>query len=101
MNLITVAVVANDSAEELKYTLESIVAQSTEDFDVIAVCGVSPDEVKAAAQGYADEYIGFTVLECSENLIPQRRNFAAADAKRNMSCSSTRATTLRPKASKR
>lgn len=81
MNLITVAVVANDSAEELKYTLESIVAQSTEDFDVIAVCGVSPEDVKAAAQGYADEYVGFTVLECSENLIPQRRNFAAANAK--------------------
>ncbi len=82
MNTITAAVVANDSAEELKYTLDSIVAQSTEDFDVIVVCGTAADDgVKAAAHGYADEYVGFTVLECEKDLIPQRRNFAAANAK--------------------
>lgn len=81
MNLITVAVVANGSTEELKYTLESIVAQSTEDFDVITVCGGTPDDVTAAAHGYADEYVGFSVLECEKMLIPQCRNLAAANAK--------------------
>ena len=81
MNLITVAVVANGSTEELKYTLESIVAQSTEDFDVITVCGGTPDNVTAAAHGYADEYVGFSVLECEKMLIPQCRNLAAANAK--------------------
>lgn len=81
MNSITVAVVANGSAEELKYTLESVVAQSTEDFDVITVCGGSPDDVTAAAHEYADEYVGFSVLECEKMLIPQCRNLAAANAK--------------------
>lgn len=81
MNPITVVVVAGKDAEELRYTLESLVAQSSENFDVIIVCGSSPEDVKTVAREYADEYVGFTVVECEKDSIPFCRNFAAKHAK--------------------
>lgn len=81
MNLITAAVTARNDAEELIYTLESLVAQSTEDFDVIIVCAGTPAEINEAAKKYADEYVGFSVVEADGGSIPFCRNLAAENAK--------------------
>lgn len=81
MNPITVAVIANENKDELVYTLESIVAQSTEDFDVIIVLNGSNEDVSAAANEYESEYVGFSVLQSDKKLIPECRNFAAENAK--------------------
>jgi glycosyltransferase involved in cell wall biosynthesis len=81
LNLLTVAVTANNDRNDLKYTLDSLVAQTSEDFDVIIVLNGENEETKALATEFADEYDGFTVLPHEKAIIPVCRNFAAANAK--------------------
>lgn len=79
--MITVAVTAGNDKEKLKITLESLVAQSTEEFEVLTVCPDVPEDVLKTAKEYADEYVGFTVVVCEKKLIPACRNLAAKNAK--------------------
>lgn len=78
---ITAIVTAYKDPEGLKYTLEGLVEQSTEDFEVIIVDNGATDDVKAVIKEYCDEYVGFTSFEIEHVLTPKARNAAVAKAK--------------------
>ena len=81
MATLTVIVTAFNSAEKLKYTLEGLVSQSTEEFDVVIVDNGCDEAAKAVIKEYCDEYVGFEALEISRCLIPEARNEGVKKAK--------------------
>lgn len=81
MATLTVIVTAFNSAEKLKYTLEGLVEQTTEDFDVIIVDNGCDDKAKAVIKEYCDEFVGFQSFEIPRCLIPEARNEGVKSAK--------------------
>ncbi len=81
MVTLTVIVTAFNSAEKLKYTLEGLVEQTTEDFDVIIVDNGCDDKAKAVIKEYCDEFVGFQSFEIPRCLIPEARNEGVKSAK--------------------
>ena len=55
MATLTVIVTAFNSAEKLKYTLEGLVNQSTEEFDVVIVDNGSDEAAKSVIKEYCDD----------------------------------------------
>lgn len=75
---ITVIVsVVNDDEQGLRYTLEGLVEQSTEDFSVL-IANACP-EMRSLINEYCGEYVGFESFEADASL-PVLRNLAAARA---------------------
>lgn len=81
MSKLTVAVTVLCGPEQLKYTLEGICEQTVEDFDVIVMCGKVGEDVKAIAEQYCREYVGFELKTTELDSTPALRNacFAAAE----------------------
>ncbi len=71
---ITAIVTAYKDSDGLKYTLEGLVEQSTEDFEVIVVDNGATKEVKDVIKSYCDEYVGFSTFEIEHVLTPVARN---------------------------
>ena len=81
MATLTAIVTAFNSAEKLKYTLEGLVEQTTEEFDVIIVDTGCDEQAKAVIREYCDEYVGFESFEIPRCLIPDARNEGVKKAK--------------------
>ncbi len=81
MATLTVILTGCDDREKMKYTLEGLVEQSVEDFDVIVVDNGCEGDAKKIIREYCDEYVGFEELEISRCLVPQARNAAVKSAK--------------------
>ncbi len=81
MATLTVIVTAFNDDEKLKYTLEGLVEQTTEEFDVIIVDTGCDEKAKAVIKEYCDEYVGFQSFEIPHCLIPEARNFGVKQAK--------------------
>ncbi len=81
MATLTVIVTAFNDADKLKYTLEGIVEQSTEEFDVIIVDTGCDESAKAVIKEYCDEFVGFDAYEVPHCLIPEARNYGVNKAK--------------------
>lgn len=81
MATLTAIVTAYNNAEELKYTFEGLVEQSTEDFDVVIVDTGCDFEAKAVIKEYCDEYVGFSSFEIPHCLTPDARNEGVKKAK--------------------
>ncbi len=81
MATLTVILTGCNDAEKMKYTLEGLVCQSVEEFDVIVVDNGCNDSAKAVINEYCDEYVGFEKLEIAQCLIPEARNQAVKTAK--------------------
>ena len=81
MATLTAIVTAFNSAEKLKYTLEGLVEQTTEEFDVIIVDTGCDEQAKAVIREYCDEYVGFESFEIPHCLIPDARNEGVKKAK--------------------
>ena len=77
---LTAVVIAKNDPEGLKITLESLCDQSVEEFEVLIVLRGAEAEVKACADAYCDEYVGFSTLETGDCLIPEARNAGAENA---------------------
>lgn len=60
---ISVIVPLTDTAEYLDKALDSLIHQTSEDFEVIIVDAASTDGSRDIAQKYCDEYVGFYLLE--------------------------------------
>lgn len=80
MSKLTVAVTVLCGKEQLKYTLEGIVEQSVEDFDVMIMCGKVGDDVKELAEEYCREYVGFELKMTELDSTPALRNACFAEA---------------------
>ena len=72
---LTVIVVAYNNTEGLRYTLESLCEQSSEEFDVLIVqCGAHRKNEELIKE-YCDEYVGFSSVSApKDSLIPDARN---------------------------
>ncbi len=81
MATLTVIVTACNDAEDIKYTLEGLVEQSTEEFDVIIVDSGCDEAAKAVIKKYCGEYVGFTSFEVEHCLTPEARNEGVKKAK--------------------
>lgn len=81
MATLTVILTGCNDTAKMKYTLEGLVEQSVEDFDVIIVDKGCDDAAKAIIKEYADEYVGFEVMEIPRCLVPDARNAAVKNAK--------------------
>lgn len=81
MATLTAIVTAFNSADKLKYTLEGLVEQTTEEFDVIIVDTGCDEQAKAVIREYCDEYVGFESFEIPHCLIPDARNEGVKKAK--------------------
>ncbi len=81
MATLTVILTGCNDTEKMKYTLEGLVEQSVEDFDVIVVDNGCDDAAKAIIKEYCDEYVGFELLEIPHCLVPEARNAAVKIAK--------------------
>lgn len=78
---LTAIVTACTSADRIKYTLEGLVEQSTEDFDVVIVDYGCPEDAKKTIKEYCDEYVGFESFEIPRCLVPAARNAGVKHAK--------------------
>ena len=77
MHKLTVIVTAEESADDLKISLEALCDQTVEDFYVTIVLSPNADEeLRDLANGYCDEYVGFSVHTAPAPGIPAARNFA-------------------------
>ncbi len=81
MATLTAVVTAYNSKENIKYTLEGLVEQSTEEFDVVVVDTGCDIETKALIKEYCDEYVGFKYVEIPHCLVPEARNEGVKHAK--------------------
>lgn len=81
MATLTVIVTAFNDADDIKYTLEGLVEQSTEEFDVIIVDTGCDEKAKAVIKEYCDEYVGFSFFEIPHCLTPEARNEGVKKAK--------------------
>ena len=81
MATLTVIVTAFNEAEKVRYTLEGLVQQSTEDFDVIIADTGCDEKAKAVIKEYCDDYVGFESFEMPHCLIPEARNESVKRAK--------------------
>lgn len=81
MATLTVIVTAFNNADNIKYTLEGLVEQSTEDFDVVIVDTGCDMEAKAVIHGYCNDYVGFSSFEIPHCLTPEARNAGVKAAK--------------------
>ncbi len=81
MSKLTVIVTAFNNTEGLRYTLESLCEQSSEEFDVLIVqCGAHRKNEDLIRE-YCNEYVGFAAVSApKESLIPDARNVGAAKA---------------------
>lgn len=80
MAKLTVAVTVLCNKEQLKYTLEGLCEQTTEDFGVLIMCGKTDDETLELAREYCGEYVGFELKETELQTVPSLRNAAFAAA---------------------
>ena len=97
MAKLTVIVIAYNNTEGLRYTLESLCEQSSEEFDVLIVqCGAhrkNEDLIKE----YCDEYVGFASLSApKESLVPDARNLGVAHAQSELALFMTEGDYLAP-----
>lgn len=74
MATLTVIVTAYNDPEGLKYTLEGLCEQTSEDFDVIIVDNGSTDETSEIISSYCKEYVGFESMRIEHRLTPGARN---------------------------
>ena len=74
MYKLTVIVTALCDADSLKYTLEGLCEQSTEDFNVLLLCGKLPEAALSLAEEYSHEYVGFELVKTELETIPALRN---------------------------
>lgn len=74
MATLTVIVTAYNDAEGLKYTLEGLCEQTSEDFSVVIVDNGSTDETTEIIADYCKEYVGFESLRIEHTLTPAARN---------------------------
>ena len=81
MATLTVILTGCNDTEKMKYTLEGLVNQSVEEFDVIVVDNGCNDAAKVLINEYCAEYVGFEKLEIAHCLIPEARNQAVKLAK--------------------
>lgn len=81
MATLTVIVTAYTDADNIKYTLEGLCEQSTEDFDVVIVDNGCDEEAKAVISSYCEEYVGFESFEIAHCLVPAARNAGVKKAK--------------------
>ncbi len=81
MPTLTVIVTAYNDADNLKYTFEGLVEQSTEDFDVLVADTGCDAAAKAVIREYCDEYVGFESFEMPHCLVPEARNESVKRAK--------------------
>lgn len=81
MVTLTAIVIAYNSKENIKYTLEGLVEQSTEEFDVVVVDTGCDIATKALIKEYCDEYVGFKYVEIPHCLVPEARNVGVKHAK--------------------
>ena len=81
MATLTVIVTAFNNAEELKYTFEGLVEQSSEEFDVVIVDTGCNEDAKKVIKEYCDEYVGFESHEIPHCLTPEARNEGVKFAK--------------------
>lgn len=74
MASLTVIVTAYDDPEGLKYTLEGLCEQTSEEFDVLIVDNGATEETKELIRSYCKEYVGFESFETEHTLVPAARN---------------------------
>lgn len=77
---LTTIVTAGKNPEKLKYTLEGLVEQSSEDFSILVVNSNENAECAPLIKEYADEYVGFTVIETEPARITELRNLGVKNA---------------------
>ena len=81
MATLTAIVTAYNNKDNIKYTLEGLVEQTTEEFDVVVVDTGCNTETKALIKEYCDEYVGFKYVEIPHCLVPDARNEGVKHAK--------------------
>ena len=81
MSKLTVIVTAFNNTEGLRYTLESLCEQSSEEFEVLIVqCGAHRKNEDLIRE-YCDEYVGFASVSApKESLVPDARNLGVSRA---------------------
>ncbi len=81
MATLTAVVTAYNDKENIKYTLEGLVEQTTEEFDVVVVVDAACDmETKTLIREYCDEYVGFKYVDVPHCLVPEARNVGVKHA---------------------
>lgn len=81
MATLTVIVTAYNDAEGLKYTLEGLCEQTSEDFDVVIIDNGSTDDTVDVINEYCKEYVGFESFRIDHVLVPEARNEGVKKAK--------------------
>jgi len=81
MPTLTVIVTADNDTTGLKYTLEGLVEQSTEDFNVLIIDNCCDKPAKEMIAQYCNEYVGFESIETDRISIPEARNLGTEHAK--------------------
>lgn len=76
MSTLTIAVIADNDTEGLKYTLEGLVEQSVEDFKVLIVNNGCEEPAVKMIEEYCKEYVGFDSINTDRVSIPEARNIA-------------------------
>lgn len=74
MATLTAVVTAYNNKDNIKYTLEGLVEQTTEEFDVVVVDTGCDAQTKELIREYCDEYVGFKYVEIPHCLTPEARN---------------------------
>ncbi len=81
MNRLSVIIAVYNGEKYLEKTLESLITQTTEDFEVIIVDDGSTDKTAEIAQSYCDEYNGFYLFKCEHRGVYAARNTGIEKAK--------------------